>query len=191
MCIFPTTKNELPGIKFTIMQVASCECRNELNMKFLCCMYIYIYIVTEDFFFLFCNCHYGYFCYHLTTFLLVWQPRSCHDRSRVGNGSVGLDSLPSLRHLQSKDGFNGERPSIANLHEQGTTKEFFCSYYYNCKAAILFCDSPFTNFSVGMHKILSLLESDDPNVRIHAVKVVANLAAEGIYDAIYSYYSLL
>lgn len=46
-------------------------------------------------------------------------------------------------------------------------------------------------FSVGMHKILSLLESDDPNVRIHAVKVVANLAAEGIYDAIYSYYSLL
>lgn len=42
-----------------------------------------------------------------------------------------------------------------------------------------------------MHKILSLLESDDPNVRIHAVKVVANLAAEGIYDAIYRYYSLL
>ena len=32
---------------------------------------------------------------------------------------------------------------------------------------------------VGLHKILSLLESDDPNVRIHAVKVVANLAAEG------------
>lgn len=77
------------------------------------------------------------------------QTRNCLDRGRVGNGSVGLDSLPSLRHLQSKDGLNGERPSIANLHEQ-----------------------------VGMHKILSLLESDDPNVRIHAVKVVANLAAE-------------
>lgn len=31
---------------------------------------------------------------------------------------------------------------------------------------------------VGLQKILSLLESDDLNVRIHAVKVVANLAAE-------------
>lgn len=35
------------------------------------------------------------------------------------------------------------------------------------------------NLTVGLHKILSLLESEDANVRIHAVKVVANLAAEG------------
>lgn len=32
---------------------------------------------------------------------------------------------------------------------------------------------------MGLHKILSLLEADDADVRIHAVKVVANLAAEG------------
>lgn len=32
---------------------------------------------------------------------------------------------------------------------------------------------------VGLHKILSLLESEDVDVRVHAVKVVANLAAEG------------
>lgn len=51
--------------------------------------------------------------------LLDLQTRSGLDRGR-SNGTVGLDSLPSLRHLQSKDGFNGERPSIANLHEQGT-----------------------------------------------------------------------
>ncbi|XP_076919702.1 kinesin-like protein KIN-UA isoform X1 [Bidens hawaiensis] len=44
---------------------------------------------------------------------------------------------------------NGDRTSIANLHEH-----------------------------VGLQKILSLLESEDPNVRLHAVKVVANLAAE-------------
>ncbi|GAB2224197.1 hypothetical protein Droror1_Dr00004948 [Drosera rotundifolia] len=31
---------------------------------------------------------------------------------------------------------------------------------------------------VGLHRILSMLESQDANVRIHAVKVVANLAAE-------------
>ncbi|KAI3689115.1 hypothetical protein L2E82_47064 [Cichorium intybus] len=31
---------------------------------------------------------------------------------------------------------------------------------------------------VGLQKILSLLEAEDPDVRIHAVKVIANLAAE-------------
>lgn len=35
------------------------------------------------------------------------------------------------------------------------------------------------NLIVGLQKILTLLESEDANVRIHAVKVVANLAAEG------------
>lgn len=35
------------------------------------------------------------------------------------------------------------------------------------------------NCAVGLHKILSLLESEDVDVRVHAVKVVANLAAEG------------
>jgi kinesin family member 5 len=34
-------------------------------------------------------------------------------------------------------------------------------------------------FEVGLQKILSLLESEDGDVRVHAVKVVANLAAEG------------
>lgn len=33
---------------------------------------------------------------------------------------------------------------------------------------------------MGLQKILSLLESEDADVRIHAVKVLANLAAEGL-----------
>ena len=41
------------------------------------------------------------------------------------------------------------------------------------------CSFQMSNLTVGLQKILSLLESDDLNVRIHAVKVVANLAAEG------------
>lgn len=56
-----------------------------------------------------------------------------------------------LGYSQLKDGGNGDRASISNLHEQ-----------------------------VGLQKILSLLESEDPNVRMHAVKVVANLAAEEV-----------
>ncbi|KVH91180.1 Armadillo [Cynara cardunculus var. scolymus] len=53
------------------------------------------------------------------------------------------------RYSQLDDQGNGERTSITNLHEH-----------------------------VGLQKILSLLESEDANVRLHAVKVVANLAAE-------------
>lgn len=37
---------------------------------------------------------------------------------------------------------------------------------------------------MGLHKILSLLESEDVDVRVHAVKVVANLAAEGVSSAL-------
>ena len=35
---------------------------------------------------------------------------------------------------------------------------------------------------VGLQKILALLTSEDLDVQIHAVKVVANLTAEGIKD---------
>ncbi|KAL6494062.1 hypothetical protein OROGR_031971 [Orobanche gracilis] len=77
------------------------------------------------------------------------QTRSKPGRANSSNPLLGIDGLSPLNHLRSRDGNNGERASIANLHEQ-----------------------------VGLQKILSLLESEDANVRIHAVKVVANLAAE-------------
>ncbi|XP_059639811.1 kinesin-like protein KIN-UA [Cornus florida] len=61
-----------------------------------------------------------------------------------------LDSLMhQVSHPQIKDSADGEKASIAKLFEQ-----------------------------VGLQKILSLLEAEDADVRIHAVKVVANLAAE-------------
>lgn len=72
------------------------------------------------------------------------------DRGGTEKGPSNIESLISqLRHPQLKDSTDGEVASIAKLFEQ-----------------------------VGLHKILSLLEADDPDVRIHAVKVVANLAAE-------------
>lgn len=74
----------------------------------------------------------------------------CLDRGGSGNAFTGLDSSMSpVRHSQLKDTGNGQKASIATLFEQ-----------------------------VGLQKILALLESEDANVRIHAVKVVANLAAE-------------
>ncbi|GFZ06940.1 armadillo repeat kinesin 3 [Actinidia rufa] len=61
-----------------------------------------------------------------------------------------LDSLISqVRHPQLRDSGVGEKASIAKLFEQA-----------------------------GLQRILSLLEAKDADVRIHAVKVVANLAAE-------------
>ncbi|KAF7137717.1 hypothetical protein RHSIM_Rhsim07G0026100 [Rhododendron simsii] len=70
-------------------------------------------------------------------------------RGKSGNSFTGVDPPSHPRHSPVKDAVNGHMASITNLHEQ-----------------------------VGLQKIFSLLESDDPNVRIHAVKVVANLAAE-------------
>uniref|UniRef100_A0A166FY50 Kinesin-like protein n=1 Tax=Daucus carota subsp. sativus TaxID=79200 RepID=A0A166FY50_DAUCS len=70
------------------------------------------------------------------------------------NGDVevpnGIDSpVSQARNQQLQESGHGEKASVAKLFEQ-----------------------------VGLQKILSLLEAEDPDVRIHAVKVVANLAAE-------------
>ncbi|XP_015950705.1 kinesin-like protein KIN-UB [Arachis duranensis] len=78
------------------------------------------------------------------------QMRRCLESGSSGNAFPAMDtSLSQSRHSQPKDTRNDQKASVATLFEQ-----------------------------VGLHKILSLLESDDANVRVHAVKVVANLAAE-------------
>ncbi|KAF5178267.1 Kinesin-like protein, partial [Thalictrum thalictroides] len=78
------------------------------------------------------------------------ETRRSLDRGGSGKIFTGLDSLMSqVRNSQIKDSGNGQKAPIVNLFEQ-----------------------------VGLQKILSLLESEDADVRIHAVKVVANLAAE-------------
>ncbi|XP_044491256.1 kinesin-like protein KIN-UB isoform X2 [Mangifera indica] len=64
-------------------------------------------------------------------------------------GEYGNAYLGLDRHSQYSETGNGQKAPIATLFEQ-----------------------------VGLQKILALLESEDTNVRIHAVKVVANLAAE-------------
>ncbi|XP_038874803.1 kinesin-like protein KIN-UA isoform X2 [Benincasa hispida] len=72
------------------------------------------------------------------------------DRGEPGKVMGSLDALvQQVKHSQAQDAGNGEKASVAKLFEQ-----------------------------VGLQKILSLLEAEDYDVRIHAVKVVANLAAE-------------
>ncbi|KAL5796337.1 hypothetical protein ACOSQ2_001157 [Xanthoceras sorbifolium] len=70
-------------------------------------------------------------------------------RRCLDRGGSGNAFTGQDRHSQSNDSRNGQKAPITTLYEQ-----------------------------VGMQKILSLLESEDANARIHAVKVVANLAAE-------------
>lgn len=78
------------------------------------------------------------------------ETRKQLDLNEPGRSLGGIDSLiDQVRHPQQKDSGNEEKASIAKLFEQ-----------------------------VGLQKILSLLEAEDADVRIHAVKVVANLAAE-------------
>lgn len=82
------------------------------------------------------------------------------------------------RYSQLDDRENGERSSIANLHEHGKHNLHMLHQLVAYSSLTL---SFHSNCIVGLQKILSLLESEDPNVRLHAVKVVANLAAEGHY----------
>ncbi|GMH09473.1 hypothetical protein Nepgr_011314 [Nepenthes gracilis] len=78
------------------------------------------------------------------------QTRRQLDRGDSGMalGDLDLQTSQGL-HPQMRDAGNGDKNSVAKLFEQ-----------------------------VGLQKILSLLEAEDADVRIHAVKVVANLAAE-------------
>ncbi|KAJ6845137.1 putative armadillo repeat-containing kinesin-like protein 2 [Iris pallida] len=78
------------------------------------------------------------------------ETRRSLDRGGPGKIFTGLDSpVSQARHAQLRDSGSGQKASIAKLFEQ-----------------------------VGLQKILSLLESEDVDIRVHAVKVVANLAAE-------------
>ncbi|CAI0385519.1 unnamed protein product [Linum tenue] len=77
------------------------------------------------------------------------QSRRYMERVGSGNGLNGTDS-PSVN--------NGEKAP----NSRHTTSN---------------CSSKF-DLAVGLHQILSYLESEDANVQIHAVKVLANLAAE-------------
>ncbi|KAL3687837.1 hypothetical protein R1sor_014146 [Riccia sorocarpa] len=78
------------------------------------------------------------------------ESRKTIDKVPSGRSSEGSQS-PSVHKPSNhmRDTINGQRATIAKLFEQ-----------------------------VGLQKILSLLESEDVDVRVHAVKVVANLAAE-------------
>ncbi|XP_022969864.1 kinesin-like protein KIN-UA [Cucurbita maxima] len=72
------------------------------------------------------------------------------DRGEPGKVLGSIDSqVQQVKHSLAQEPGNGEKASVAKLFEQ-----------------------------VGLQKILSLLEAEDYDVRIHAVKVVANLAAE-------------
>ncbi|XP_017427606.1 kinesin-like protein KIN-UA isoform X1 [Vigna angularis] len=80
------------------------------------------------------------------------ETRPHFDRGGFEKETGGPNSLTAQvkqQQQQQQASGNGEKPSIAKLFEQ-----------------------------VGLQKILSLLEAEDADVRIHAVKVVANLAAE-------------
>lgn len=98
------------------------------------------------------------------------------DSGSSGSTFSAMDSsMTQVRHSQFKDTGNGQKSSVATLFEQGTS---YLSYALN-KQHIIHVYMTHIILTVGLQKILSLLESEDANVRIHAVKVVANLAAEG------------
>jgi len=104
--------------------------------------------------------------------------------------------LSQVRQPQTNDLGNGEKSSIAKLFEQGSSGVYLFYLYFfqfgpHGKLMELLSYCSFltkSNFSsVGLQRILSLLEAEDVDVRIHAVKVVANLAAEGFFLVLYQH----
>ena len=89
-------------------------------------------------------------------------------------------ALPgSQRSHGLKKSLSGQRATMARLCEEGMilSREF---------SLILFWGNPIdifvsTSVSVGVQKILHLIRSEDVEVQIQAVKVVANLEAEGVW----------
>lgn len=109
-------------------------------------------------------------------------------------------SWQTRRNLERHDSENtsgahpesAENPPVGRLFEQGDFLTFHticcgCYQFSLQQYNIYICVTPFTVLppEVGLQKILSLLEAQDADVRIHAVKVVANLAAEGFISEIF------
>lgn len=92
-----------------------------------------------------------------------------------------LQILPCLLGIPIPETLEMDRrhqfPHSLNKVVINTCKVQYCRTFQSVVISHMFFLS--FNTTVGLQKILSLLESDDANVRIHAVKVVANLAAEG------------
>lgn len=89
-----------------------------------------------------------------------------------------------MNNPQLSDSESGEKASVAKLFEQGSVALVILYATFILDSFGSWTNFPFFSITsnlliVGLHKILSLLEADDADVRIHAVKVVANLAAEG------------
>lgn len=120
-----------------------------------------------------------------------WTDLSDHLQTRkkvdsgVGESIVtDTDSLaPQSRSPQSQFSEFEEKASVAKLFEQGIiiTNFPFITYALQNNVPFNLFKTKFWVFTVGLQKILSLLEAEDGDVRIHAVKVVANLAAEGMH----------
>ncbi|KAJ0102491.1 hypothetical protein Patl1_06039 [Pistacia atlantica] len=92
----------------------------------------------------------------------ILQDKKPYAKDYISKGSPGAVTPIGLhRSNPSRDMQSGQRATIAKICDEG---KFYLFGFAN---------------AVGLPKILQLLTSEDPDVQIHAVKVVANLAAEG------------
>ncbi|KAJ0045440.1 hypothetical protein Pint_05991 [Pistacia integerrima] len=92
-----------------------------------------------------------------------FEDKKPYAKDYISKGSPGAVTPIGLhRSNPSRDMQSGQRATIAKICDEGKLYLF-----------------GFAN-AVGLPKILQLLTSEDPDVQIHAVKVVANLAAEDI-----------
>uniref|UniRef100_A0A7N2MDC3 Uncharacterized protein n=1 Tax=Quercus lobata TaxID=97700 RepID=A0A7N2MDC3_QUELO len=89
-----------------------------------------------------------------------FEDKKSYMKEELSKGSSEFGNrMGSYRSNPLRENISGQRATIANICEEGKISSVI---------------GP-----IGLQKILQLLTSEDSDVQVHAVKVVANLTAEG------------
>ena len=121
--------------------------------------------------------------------------------SSIRSASVLGGALNTPKPNKSRETISTQRDTISKIFEEGMilciNLNLFSSMSF-CQCLDVFCSSASSDcwhsYTVGLSNIVGLLKSEDLDVQIHAVKMIANLAAEGMTNiqflsALYSYAS--
>ncbi|KAK6156341.1 hypothetical protein DH2020_010589 [Rehmannia glutinosa] len=117
-----------------------------------------------------------------------FEEKTSYMHENTTNVSLALrDPQASHKYSRSRETILSQRNTITKICEEGKILAFLASFGLGHSSYLfvmyMILSIPYSlsllfYHTVGLQKILSLLESGDIDVQIHAVKVVANLAAE-------------
>ena len=120
----------------------------------------------------------------------VLQDKKSYMKEELSKGSSEFGNrMGSYRSNPLRENISGQRATIAKICEEGKISSVIgpnkvCLILLFFFPVVTSIDTMIHKLfglhnTVGLQKILQLLTSEESDVQVHAVKVVANLAAEG------------